>query len=296
MSPLTISVVVGAKNTPPSMVHCLSALERQAGNQGAEIILVDGSTAGAAEFLAGRFPQVRLLRGDPTHLVPQLWKQGYEGASGTIIAFTNANLVPAEDWLEQIAQSHTRRSDEEVAGVGGPVEGPVNGSWRDWTLYFARYSAYLPPGPAGPTHDLAGDNAAYKKSDLERCYLEMRAGFWESLVHARLIAGGKTLVKNPAMRVRLASAGSLGEMARMRFHHGRYFGSTRPGNAASIKRLFRILTAPLVPLVLFYRIARRVFTQRRDWFPHFLRAIPGLAVLLVAWSLGEALGYIFPEA
>ena len=281
-------MIVGGYNARATVRACLTTLTQQTAVVNAEIIFVDASTDGTADLVAAEFPAVVLLHGNRNSLVPHLWRLGLDAARGAIIAFTIAQCIPAKDWLSQILLAHRNGP----AGVGGPIDGPTNGSGLDWALYFARYSAYLSPGTPGFVDEIPGDNAAYKRIALSRCQEEMREGFWETLVHVRLRANGEKLQWSPQMSVRLGAAGNLGATAALRFRHGRHYGATRPGGNSLLKRLARVAASPLIVPALTARILGRVRRQRPDWTVHFLRALPALIVLLNAWALGEISGYL----
>jgi glycosyltransferase involved in cell wall biosynthesis len=283
-----ISIIVGAQNARYTIRDCLQSLTAQA--DPAEIIVVDGSTDDTAGIVASEFPQVRLLRENPRRFVPHLWKTGLDSAQGDIVAFTIAHCVPTPDWRLQILTAHK----EGVAGVGGPLDGPANGSAMDWAHYFVRYHAFLPPGKRGEVMDIAGDNAAYKRSDLMICQEAMKDGFWETLVHTQLKAAGKKLVMIPEVCVRLSSGTSHMAAVRTRFWHGRHYGSTRSGSTLTM-RIVRTVASPLLIPVLLLRIYRRVKTQRPDWLPRFWGVLPQLLLFTMAWSLGEVSGYIMPQ-
>lgn len=273
------------------MRDCLSSLVQQATALKAEIIFVDASTDGPTDLVTAEFPSVKVLRGRPESLVPHLWRLGLEAAQGPIIAFTIAQCIPADDWLNQILLAHR----DGYAGVGGPIDGPVGGSSLDWALYFARYNAYLPPGTSGLIDEIPGDNAAYKRSALDRCQESMRAGFWETLVHVQLRANGEKLSWDSKMRVTLGTGGSLEAMVAMRFRHGRHYGSTRPGNTL-VKRFIRLAASPLIVPAFIVRIAGRVRRQRPEWNGQLIRSLPALSVILSAWALGEITGYLLPQS
>jgi glycosyltransferase involved in cell wall biosynthesis len=284
-----ISIIVGAQNARNTIRDCLRSLTAQ--DDGAEIIVVDGSTDGTADIVASEFPKARLLREDPRRFVPHLWKAGLDRAQGDIIAFTIAHCITPSDWRMQILAAH---QEQEVAGVGGPLDGPINGSAMDWALYFVRYNAFLPPGKRGGVQDIAGDNAAYKRADLMICQETMKDGFWETLVHNQLRAAGRKLVMVPEVCVRLSGGSSDMAAVRTRFWHGRHYGSTRPGNTLTM-RIVRTLASPGLIPVLLARIYRRVKGQRPDWLPQFWRVVPQLLLFTGAWSLGEASGYVMPQ-
>jgi hypothetical protein len=295
-----ISVIVGAQDAQATIVECLRSLTVQAARGRVEIIVAGAARDCSVEIAASQFPQVLIVRGAAGSLVPHLWRLGYDQSRGRLVAFTNAHCIPADDWLEQMLAAH----QAEIAGVGGPIEGPARPRATDWALYFARYSAYLPPGQAGPVDEIAGDNAAYKRAALELCQREMAGGFWETLAHRRLRAEGMPLIFNPNMRVRLGAVSggtseqggaSVTPLAAVRFRHGRHYGSTRPGSGW-LMRMARLAATPLLLPALLSRIAGRVRRDRPDWMPHFVRALPALIAIVGAWTIGEAAGYAWPQA
>jgi hypothetical protein len=65
-----------------------------------------------------------------------------------------------------------------------------------------------------------------------------------------------------------------------------------PGRASGLARAGKVVKSPLVPLVLFARVARRVVARPRLAGP-FLWAAPVLLLFFAAWAAGEAAGAIF---
>lgn len=290
MDNLVISIIVGSKNAPHTLLDCISSIAAQTTHLSAEIILVDNSKDEGLATIGANFPDVMVLEVAPAYLVPHLWKIGFDQATGNVVAFTNAQCVPNDTWVANILSTLDK---EGVHGVGGPIHGPESGKSLDWGLYFSRYSAFLPPGPEGPVADVAGDNAAYEREALMLCEAEMQAGFWEVLVHVALHKHGKQLVGNPKMGVRLGRVSGLKAISRMRFQHGRYFGSTR--GESPIKKLLLIIASPLIAPLLLSRIFLRVRSNKPEWMKHLLISLPVLLILLIAWGLGEASGYLIPQ-
>ncbi len=101
------------------------------------------------------------------------------------MALTIAQMVPADDWVEQIRTLH-RRFDV----VGGAIDPGARLRLSDWAEYFCRYAPDMRPFPARETLDLPGDNAAYKRAVLAIVGDSYRDGFWEPFVHRRLAADG----------------------------------------------------------------------------------------------------------
>lgn len=280
----TLSIVIGCSNAASTIEACLNAVSRD--RSGVEVILVDSSTDGSAEKVAGRFPAVTVMRMAPGLLVPFLWSTGIGLSKGAHIAITTAHCVPEDDWVERclfVAQSSE-------AAVGGPILEPLDGSATDWAIYLARYSAFLPPLQEGKTAEIAGDNAVYRR-DLLQTHHTTSEGFWEHLYHRSLRLDGYTLSLDPKLAVRFAGS-SFTEFCSVRARHGFHYGSTR--EMAFPERVIRFVTSPLLPPVLVLRIVRRVVSKRRDWTRNVARALPFLFIAVLSWSLGEAAGYLRP--
>lgn len=278
----TISVVVASTGPGSALEACLESLAGQMPAHGVEVVVV----AGAADAgLAGR-PDVRIVPVAAGGLVPELWAAGIRATSGDVVALTTAHCVPAKDWLAAIAAAH----DSPVAAAGGAIEPDDGGRPLDWAIYFCRYSCYMLPLPAGAVVDLAADNASYRRAELERVQDAWREGFWESPVHEELRRRGRALVLDPSIVVHHRPSFSVGGFLRQRLLHGQHYARRRIRGAPGRRALY-LAAAPVIPLVLAARIARAVLGKRRHRLA-LLRAAPLLLLFLLAWTLGEALGYL----
>ena len=107
------SIIIPAYNAEHTLGACLAACATQ-GYPDYEIIVVDdGSIDGTAE-IAGKIPE--------THVIRQLNQgpaaarnRGAREAAGEILAFTDADCVPAVDWLARILEGF----QDGVVAVGG---------------------------------------------------------------------------------------------------------------------------------------------------------------------------------
>jgi len=111
----TVSIVIPARNAGESMQECLrAALAQENLEQELEVILVDdGSTddtAGLAESLGVRV--IRQAIAGPA----AARNAGTRAARGEIVAFTDADCIPAADWLSHLIQP---LSAPDVVGAKG---------------------------------------------------------------------------------------------------------------------------------------------------------------------------------
>jgi hypothetical protein len=280
-----IAVIIAVWGDAAGLDDCLAALERQR-DDNTSVIVVSAVSLPAA--LRSRYSQAVQLDARPDALVPQLWAMGIARATAPIVAITTSHFTPAPDYVAAVRAAPARL---DAVGIGGRIDPPRGGSIMGWATYFLRYSAYLSWDHEKDVTDLAGDNASYKRAAVVAHARFMHDGFWEQSFHHAVVAEGQTLRFVPQIRVTQRAAFGLRRFIVQRFRHGVQFGLTRLQGASRSTRLARTLALPLVPVVLFVRIAGRVLHSRRD-FGAFVRCLPVLLIFVFAWSVGEAVGTI----
>jgi hypothetical protein len=278
----SLTVVVASLGPQAALERCLAALEPQV--DGAEVLVCDGHRN--TSELSRRFGWARFVE-MPTRLVPELWRDGIELASGRIVALTISAMVPEGDWIESIKSVH---AEHDV--VGGAIEPGAGLRVSDWAEYFCRYVRDMRPfeGHECVEH-LPGDNAAYKRELLERTRELYRDGFWEPVVHRRLAEEGVLVWHSPELVVRQGRSAGVRAFLRQRLVHGRAHGRKRGAHFSRPRNLAGILGAPLVPPLLTLRIVREV-TAKRRYRLRVAAALPLLFAYNVAWATGEAPGHV----
>jgi glycosyltransferase involved in cell wall biosynthesis len=110
-----ISVIIPAYNAAATLPDCLTALRGQVNVPALfEILVVDDGSSDCTAEVAQRFP-VTLLQ--QPHAGPAAARNlGLQAAQGELIFFTDADCVPANDWLATMAHPFT---EEKVAGCKG---------------------------------------------------------------------------------------------------------------------------------------------------------------------------------
>ncbi len=175
--------------------------------------------------------------------------------------------------------------------VGGPVE---NGrvSYIGWAQYFTRYTAFLPTGPDRIGGSLPGNNACYPREILESRRASLTDGFWEAEFNSELFGMGVRFLIKQDLAVTQYQHRGAAEYIPLRFRHGRCYGARRFARSKADEKLRLWLVSPLLPAVLYWRMLRSValFRWRRS---EFLRTTPLVALYVLAWSMGEATGYLF---
>ena len=138
-----ISVVVCTYRRAEKLTACLDALARQTIRDRVEVIVVDDGPDDATAAVASRH-DVRLIRHPQNRGLAAARNTGIEAATAPIVAFTDDDCVPADDWLEALARA--LRGCRRGRGRRGRRSAPT----RD-----ARPPVPRRDEPAGPARDRA---------------------------------------------------------------------------------------------------------------------------------------------
>jgi len=141
------SVIVCTRNGRERIGDCLEAVRKLEGADFETILVDDGSADGTADYVAARFPQVKLLRLDPCGLSAAR-NAGAAAALGEILAFTDDDCAPDREWLLRLDRVF---ADGRFAAAGGPNLPPRPRSWRE---------AVVCAAPGAPSHVMLDDAEA----------------------------------------------------------------------------------------------------------------------------------------
>jgi len=296
---LPLSVVVaptGARGA--SLAGALAALAAQREAPAHEVIVpVDESIAYAE--LTARFPHVRFLPVSGTaelsrsrdpgiahEAIDARRSAGIAAARGAIIALTDEHARPRADWCARIAALHAAAPH---AAIGGAIENDRDRA-LNWALFFYDAGRYQNPLDEGPARFVSDLNVAYKRAALERVRVWLPR-YHETGLHDALRAAGETTALSRELVVGVdRGALSLGEALRERVGWARLYAGRRAREVAPLTRALLCAGAPALGLLLLARQARLAFTRGRHRAA-FLRALPLLALLDLAASAGELVGY-----
>jgi hypothetical protein len=261
------------------------------------IVPVDDSIAHAA--LAARFPGVRFVAVSGTaelsrspdpgvaHEAIDLRRSaGLAAARGAIVALTDEHARPRADWCARIVALHAARPH---AAIGGAIENDRDRA-LNWALFFFDAGRYQNPLEEGPARFVSDLNVSYQRAALERIRV-WQPKYHETGLHDALRAAGETTALSRALVVGVdRGAMSLGEALRERVGWARLYAGRRAREVAPLARALLCAGAPALALLLLARQARLAFARGRHRAA-FLRALPLLALLDLAASFGELLGY-----
>jgi glycosyltransferase involved in cell wall biosynthesis len=160
-SALDVSVIVPTWNEEKYLPKCLRSLTKQAHSKPLEVIVVDGgSTDRTIEIAEKHADKVLVEPGKPVGAARNV---GARHASGSVLAFIDADTMASKNWIEEIER--TLEMSPSAVGVTGPTR-PYEGSRLDQLAYHVatgwvqRLSLRL-----GLPH-VAGFNCAYRKGEF----------------------------------------------------------------------------------------------------------------------------------
>jgi hypothetical protein len=277
----TVSVVVASNGAPGALERCLDALASQ--TDAAEVIVCEAAAPDEAVRRRYPFASWHVRKGA---LVPVLWRDGIERATGDLVALTISPMTPAPGWVDAV-----RAALVDADAAGGAIEPGNDLRLADAAEHLARYARDLLPFERRPSLELAGDNAGYRRALLLEVADSWRGGFWEPDVHRALAGRGAVLVHDPTLVVTMGRSAGATAFLRQRLAHGRVFGRSRGAGRPRGANLGRAAAAVLVPLVLVARTAREVLRRRRLRL-RLVVSLPFLLAFDLAWAAGEALGHL----
>lgn len=285
MSRPDVTIVLSSLDSPTTFRRSLRGFYNELGGRG-RIIVVDASRQDL-ELIEGT--KATLIRRPVGTLAPVLWRDGLLESSTEFVAFSTTQMIPRTGWLSGLLETIQK---SKTAGVGGPISVCDSLAPLDRAMYLLRYANYLPPVPDSLTFEPPGDNAIYRRSDLNAVSGSWLDGFWEIEVHKQLRSiGRETAIAHGAV-VEFAGGYHLGPALGHRLAHARKFGAGRIKNGNLFEKLARGAVAPAVPPILLSRIVRNLQSRGEPLGP-WIPSLPYLSLLLAIWSAGEATGAWF---
>ena len=285
----SISVVVVTFGGSACLPQCLDALVEQQGVDAGcyDVIVPCDQMIPDVAALEHRYPRFRFLRASGRKTYAELRTIGIREVATPLVAITEAQCMPAPQWVAAIVAAHA--AGPHVV-IGGVVD-KSSGSALSWAMYLSDYNRYMPPVPAGPASYLTDCNVSYKRAVLDSVADLWRDEFHETTVHWKLQSLGQSLWLDPAIVVRHGRVLGIGEAIHDRYAFARLFASTRVAATSPAKRWVYAASSCLLPAVFTLRALRSVLSKRRN-VAQFVRALPALLLITTVWAFGEFCGYV----
>jgi hypothetical protein len=160
-----------------------------------------------------------------------------------------------------------------------------------WAFCFVDFFRYMNPIAEGPAPTLSVCNVAYRADDLRSIAEKWQDGFHETVIHDALRDARGPLWLTPRVQVYVRRDVRFGDAVYERYAFGRLFGATRIAHEPASRRLYFAAVAPALPAVLMSRMISKA-KQDKALMGEFMRALPAILTMVLAWSWGEWLGYV----
>jgi GT2 family glycosyltransferase len=284
-----LTVLITSFNARSTIEACLNSLRNQRTGRCYEIILVDSGTDQTADLVAGRYPEVKLLRFPRRLYCGDARNRGIAEARASLVAFLDADCAVLENWIEAICDAH-RHPNLTVAGSvhnGSP-------SLAGWAYYFCEFSLWTPAGDPRQIGEAPGCALSMKRAAFDR-FGPFPEGTYcsDTVFHWRMQAAGEPVLFWPAIAVYHTYQKGWGPLLSHIFEHRRHFAmiEVRERGRGRGRRLIAALMMPFLPLLLTLAVAWRLRHSPRLYIPYLKAGLPTfLGFCARAW--GQTVGYL----
>ncbi|GMV10338.1 MAG TPA: glycosyltransferase [Gemmatimonadaceae bacterium] len=287
MAAPALSVVVPSVNGFDDLSATLGALERQRLDVPLEVLVVDRLGPALREQVRSRFPHVRILEVPSDATIPDMRARAFREATAPSVAVIEDHVIVPDGWAKALLAAQTPSTPV----VAGAVENAATERLVDWAAYLCEYSHCTPPLPAGPVEWLTGNNVVYPRELLERYRGVAESGGWENRLHDALKGDGIVLTCRPEIVVGHKMHYTVGLYMSQRYLYSRSYAGARMHGAGVAKRLLMGAASLALPPLLFWRTVSRIRAKGRHT-SELVRSLPLIALFVVAWAVGEAVGSV----
>lgn len=296
---MRVSIVVPSFRPGRTIERCLRSLRSQHTDVEHEIVVVDSSGDGTAGRLRKAFPSVRLLTSRERLWPGEARNRGVRAASGSVLAFVDADCFVGSGWLDRLDAAHRRH---EAPVLGSCIENGNPESRVGTAYYYSAFSEWLPESPGNEfdrlecrrVDDLPGNCMSVKRWAFREFGPFRETGYCsDSIFNWRVRSAGHELLLVRGLKVWHVNPTGLGRLLGHRVRHGSTLALRRAEERdwSPTRKVIYALGSPLLLPTIFARTARlalAVESRRRA----FLRAAPLILVSVASWSIGEGLGYL----
>lgn len=296
-----LSVILTIVEGEPALSRCLQALVEQQDAPPFEVLVPYDDTVKELAELAVRFPQFIFMplgalistatpkdAFEEHELFDRRRAEGMKAARGRFIAILEDRGAPKPDWARAMIEEHTRR---EAAAIGGGMENAASTSMGR-ALFACDCGRYQPPFEEGEVEYASDLNICYTREALDSVRHLWSERYQETRVNWALRDSGKRLLlSSRPLIVHKRGPQKLSRVLGERMHWGRVFAIQRGERWSPSRSLLAAAGTVVLPAILLLRHTRAM--RAKGWSnAELMSALPSFLMILPAWALGEALGYL----
>lgn len=296
-----LSVILTVVEGEPALSRCLQALVDQRDAPPFEVLVPYDDTVKETAELEARFPQFIFMplgalistatpkdAFEEHELFDRRRAEGLKAARGRFIAILEDRGAPKPDWARAMVEEHARN---QVAAIGGGMQNAALTSMGR-ALFACDCGRYQPPFEKGEVEYASDLNICYTREALESVRHLWTDRYQETRVNWALRDSGQRLLLSPRpIIVHKRGPQKLSRVLGERMHWGRVFAIQRGERWTPVRSLLAAAATLVLPAVLLLRHMRAM--KAKGWSnAELMSALPSFLMILPAWSLGEALGYL----
>jgi hypothetical protein len=285
-------VVIAATDSPDAVARTLASLRDEALPRRVELVVATSDDRMPASPTPPP-PGVLWIAAPTGTSVPRLRKLGLAAAGAPIVAFTEDSCLLEPGWSTALLDAF---DDPSLIAATGPVEPAIGNSPIDWAVFFCEYAPFLRSKQVPAQRDrlprLAGNNFAVRRD--APAALEA-AEIHETEVRDELVRTGGAIRAIEGALAWHVRRYSLREAAGDRLRFGIEYGRLRAAKHSRFLKAAALLAGPLIFSVQLARLTGIVLGRRR-YAGRFIMSLPVTLALLLAWSVGESLGWTLGPA
>jgi GT2 family glycosyltransferase len=251
--------------------------------------------------LAGRFPEFTFMplgaliptatpkdAFEEHELFDRRRAEGMKAARGRLIAILEDRGAPKPDWVRAMVDEHEQK---QAAAIGGGMQNAALTSMGR-ALFACDCGRYQPPFQEGEVEYASDLNICYTREALESVRHLWTDRYQETRVNWALRDSGKRLLlSSRPIIVHKRGPQKLSRVLGERMHWGRVFAIQRGERWTAGRSLIAVAGTIVLPAILLLRHTRAM--KAKGWSNgELMSALPSFLMILPAWSLGEALGYL----
>src|SRR5262249_19928034 len=287
--PPLVSVIVPAYNSARTIERCMAALVEQETAHRFEVIVVDSGEDETCALAAKVLAKVRVARVAQRAIPPKARHLGTLYARGSIFAFIDSDIYPAQDWLDHVVQAAATGYDV----ICGSIANANPHSRVSRAEQLLMFNEFLPDLPQKPVWFSLSGNMVLRRSAYEKFgpFVEVRAA--EDVVFSRrLIAAGGTILFYPALQVAHDNRTRVRSYLRNQLLLGKHTAIARrlvPFADTQSYALF-LLLLPVAPLAKLAKIVLRLARSHPRSLGQVGKEFPLLFIGICTYCLGLGIG------
>jgi GT2 family glycosyltransferase len=281
---IEVSVIIPAYRGLATIGACLDAIISSAAGRSHEIIVVESSGDGTADFLKHRFPEVTVIVPSSRLSAGAARNEGFRHASGRLWLCVDQDCLVPRDWMTRLVEL-LRREGVGAAGGSIGVANPTN--LPGWCVYFLEFLTHFPSrGAVRDDNFLIGANSGWRPEALGREGFPDRTLGEDLIASERIRRSGWTVCYDPNLTVRHHNRQGWLEFLRYCREMGAAAAESRTllGGRA-IELLHRMPALAFgIPFMILPRIAWRLISAPPGYLPMFVVLLPCCIVGQYVWA------------